>query len=258
MKFGARLRDARERSGLTLREISARTRISLAYLEALERGEISRLPGGIFARAFVRAYAEQVGLDPERAVEDFLETFSEDGLAAGRAHVAIEDNQAIESDRRAAETVVKLLLVSVPLAIAVVYFSAGAERQSSSPAPAVSETHQVASVAPISLPVEPAVDSVAQPDAVDVHLQPLVVALRCTRDCWVSASSDGEPVLTRVVSSGEAPVLRAQEELLLTVGDAGAATLVINGELSGPLGRDAQVVTMRVTPDNYRAFLNDR
>jgi transcriptional regulator with XRE-family HTH domain len=257
MKFGARLRDAREQSGVTLREISARTRISVAHLEALERGEISRLPGGIFARAFVRAYAEQVGLDPERSVEEFLETFSEDGLAAGRAHVAIEDNQAIESDRRAAETVVKLLVVSVPLAIAVIYFSIGREPRPDAPARVVSEPREAGSVGEIS-PVKPAVTDIVQPDAVDVHLQPLVVVLRCTRDCWVTASADSEPILTRVVSSGEAPVLRAHDELVLTIGDAGAASLLINGELSGPLGRDSQVITTRLTPDNYRAFLNGR
>jgi hypothetical protein len=42
------------------------------------------------------------------------------------------------------------------------------------------------------------------------------------------------------------------------VGDAGAASLFINGEFSGPLGRDGQVVTARMTPDNYRTLLNDR
>jgi cytoskeletal protein RodZ len=256
MKFGSRLREARERSGLTLREISARTRISRAHLEALERNEISRLPGGIFARAFVRGYAEQVGLDPEKAVEEFLEAFSEDGLAAGRAHVAIEDNQAIESQRRAAETVVKLLLVSVPLAFAVVYFSIGREPRPAPPA-ASSETRELSVLEPIPS-VERAVGTTALPDAVGVHLQPLTVLLRCTRDCWVSASSDGETVLSRTVSAGESPVMRAQDELVLTVGDAGAASLFINGEFSGPLGRDGQVVTARMTPDNYRTLLNDR
>ena len=119
MKFGARLRAARESSGVTLRDIATRTRISLAYLEALERDDISKLPGGIFSRAFVRAYATEVGLDPESAVQEFLEAFSEDRLTAGRAHIEIEDNQAIESQRHAAETVVKLLMVSIPIVIAL-------------------------------------------------------------------------------------------------------------------------------------------
>jgi cytoskeletal protein RodZ len=256
MKFGARLRDARERSGLSLRDIAARTRISLTHLEALERNEVSKLPGGIFARAFVRGYAEQVGLDPERAVEEFLAAFSENSLTAGRAHVAIEDNQAIESQRRAAETVVKLVLVSVPLAIAVVYFSIGRESRTEAPFPA-GEVRQIGSLEPVAL-VEPAVNALDAVGASDVALRPLSVRVRCTRDCWVSASSDGEPVLERIVSAGEAPVVRAEDEMLLTIGDAGAASLLINGEPSGPLGRDGQVVTTRLTPENYRALLADR
>ena len=53
-----------------------RTRSSLiASLEALERNDPSRLPGGIFARAFVRSYAAEVGLDPEATVREFVERF---------------------------------------------------------------------------------------------------------------------------------------------------------------------------------------
>jgi cytoskeletal protein RodZ len=55
--FGSRLRDAREGKGITLRQIANATKISMRALEALERNDISRLPGGIFTRAFVRSYA---------------------------------------------------------------------------------------------------------------------------------------------------------------------------------------------------------
>ena len=66
--FGARLRDARERRGVSLRQIANATKISVAVLEALERNDISKLPGGIFGRAFVRSYAIEVGLDPEATI----------------------------------------------------------------------------------------------------------------------------------------------------------------------------------------------
>src|SRR5436190_14727922 len=78
---GSKLRAARERRGLSLRQIAAQTKISVGVLEALERNDISRLPGGIFSRAFVRAYAVEVGLDPEKTVRDFLGEFP-DGVGA--------------------------------------------------------------------------------------------------------------------------------------------------------------------------------
>jgi cytoskeletal protein RodZ len=51
----------RERRGVSLRQIANATKIGMSALEALERNDISRLPGGIFSRAFVRSYAVEVG-----------------------------------------------------------------------------------------------------------------------------------------------------------------------------------------------------
>ncbi len=73
--FGGALRREREDRGISLREIATTTKISVRSLEALERNQIARLPGGVFTRAFVRSYAVQVGLDPERTVRDFLSAF---------------------------------------------------------------------------------------------------------------------------------------------------------------------------------------
>jgi len=69
---GARLRDAREKRGVSLRQIANSTRISVMSLEALERSDLSRLPGGIFTRSFIRAYAQEVGLDPDRTIISLL------------------------------------------------------------------------------------------------------------------------------------------------------------------------------------------
>src|ERR671933_831322 len=75
---GRKLREARERRGISLRQISNATKISVAVLEALERNDISKLPGGIFSRAFVRSYAIEVGLDPETTIQQFIEQFPND------------------------------------------------------------------------------------------------------------------------------------------------------------------------------------
>lgn len=69
--LGAYLRRERERRGLALRTISESTKVSVALLEGLEADDISRWPGGIFRRAFVRSYAECVGLDPDDVFRRF-------------------------------------------------------------------------------------------------------------------------------------------------------------------------------------------
>src|SRR5512134_4052123 len=92
-------------------------------LEALERDDIKRLPGGIFTRAFLRSYASEVGLDPGTTVDEFLAQFPPESVTAGTVGDPVEDHQAIESDRRAAQTFVRLMAVSLPIAAVVIYFS---------------------------------------------------------------------------------------------------------------------------------------
>ena len=77
--FGATLRQERERRGLALAAVSERTKISPHLLRSLERGDVSRWPGGIYRRAFVRAYAAAVGLPPEPTLCEFVRLFPEPG-----------------------------------------------------------------------------------------------------------------------------------------------------------------------------------
>jgi len=71
--FGARLRQQRERQQIALASIAEQTKISLSLLEGLERDDLLRWPTGIFRRAFIRAYAHAIGLDPDSVVREFLE-----------------------------------------------------------------------------------------------------------------------------------------------------------------------------------------
>jgi transcriptional regulator with XRE-family HTH domain len=73
--FGRRLRRERERRQIALSSISANTKISVTFLAALERDDVSRWPSGIFRRAFIRSYADAIGLDPDDIMREFLERF---------------------------------------------------------------------------------------------------------------------------------------------------------------------------------------
>ena len=67
--LGEQLRRAREARGVSLREISEHTRITMRHLEAIEADDYKHLPGGIFNKSFIKAYARQVGFDEARALE---------------------------------------------------------------------------------------------------------------------------------------------------------------------------------------------
>lgn len=110
--FGVKMRHLREERGVSLRQIADVTRISVSVLEALERNDISRLPGGIFSRAFVRSYAIEVGLDPEQTVRDFLSQFPHETLIAGSPHAA-ELRRAPGTSRRERPVWIIVVLLTI-------------------------------------------------------------------------------------------------------------------------------------------------
>jgi transcriptional regulator with XRE-family HTH domain len=77
VSFGARLRAERERRQISIASIADNTKILGALLEGLENNDVSRWPSGFYRRAFIRAYAAAIGLDPARVVREFVERFPE-------------------------------------------------------------------------------------------------------------------------------------------------------------------------------------
>src|SRR5262245_29165193 len=146
-EFGVRLKSARETQSVSLRHIATVTKISLSTLEALERDDFSRLPGGIFGRAFVRAYAAEVRLDPDLTVQEFLveyERFDRERAArVPRPEVTAEDRAFAEKQRRAASVLRAILIGLVVLALAGVLMwqmkvrSKSASAQGAAPSPLV-------------------------------------------------------------------------------------------------------------------------
>jgi cytoskeleton protein RodZ len=285
--FGQMLRDARERRGISLRQIANATKISVGVLEALERNDISKLPGGIFGRAFVRSYAIEVGLDPEATIQAFIAQFPNDSVIAGHpTSDRGEDNVAVESDRQTAGTFLWLIAIAVPLAAALLYFTTLGRRTASenaAPAPAaVARATDAATPAPpaVSDPAPAAVSTAAAADAPPAAsasavpasaLTPaaarpvaaaaadqLTVAMTARRPCWVSATVDGKKTIERLLQTGEQQTVTVTREMVLTAGDASAIAMQLNGADGRPLGKTGEVVTARINLTNYKDFLQAR
>jgi transcriptional regulator with XRE-family HTH domain len=118
--FGLELKRARERKGLTLDQVSERTKVSVAHFAGLERGDISRWPAGIFGRAFVRGYAGAIGLDPEALVAAFAQIYPEspDGhrlapkISRSPAEVEPTEPAEVPADGEPENSVLRLVLDS--------------------------------------------------------------------------------------------------------------------------------------------------
>jgi cytoskeletal protein RodZ len=112
--FGSRMRHVREQRGVSLRQIAQTTKLSVSALEALERNDISRLPGGIFSRAFVRSYAAEIGANPEETVRDFISQFPHESVT-GAGSSAPGDGQS--SGRR---LMARAMMIAATIAVVVV------------------------------------------------------------------------------------------------------------------------------------------
>lgn len=223
--FGAKLREARERRGLSLRVIADATKISVRALEALEKNDISRLPGGIFSRAFVRAYADEVGLDPEQTIAEFITRFPVETVTQGHPRTrAIVDELEADARRTGWSPMTKLALVAFPAVALALYFSL-AGRQA---APVPVQT--VAAAAP----------AVAGTRAAAPTLE---IALQALRATTVTVSLDGGPATTVAIDSGSIHTLASAGAMDLTPADPLALQWFVNGRPARPMSGPVHVTT---------------
>lgn len=89
--LGLALRTQREATGRSLRDVADVTKLGVRTLDALEKNQVDRLPPGIFRRSVVRAYAKEIGLDPEATLLAFLERHPDNLPPPGRSTGPVAD-----------------------------------------------------------------------------------------------------------------------------------------------------------------------
>jgi len=269
--FGGKLRQARERRGISLRQIAASTKISASALDGLERNDISKLPGGIFSRAFVRSYAVEVGLDPDETVNEFLERFNQDPPpSAGPPAAVLPETERFyqEEQRKAARTLAIIGAALIMLAVGGIFlFRARAAR-----AAARSETGASSAKATALLGPAPALRPAAEPSGPRAAVQPqpadpsgvsrapvvseaLQLDVHPSANCWVSMTVDGTKLFARMMKAGEHETHTVQREAVVEIGDAGAFAYSINGRAGKALGDAGQEKTFTLTPATAADYL---
>jgi cytoskeletal protein RodZ len=255
--FGGRLRQARERRGISLRQIATATKISVGALDALERNDVSKLPGGIFSRAFVRSYAVEVGLDPEQTVREFVERFHPEAAAQPEQDGETgAEERSFESRRRMTVVLVGLLVVSLPIVLFILWVgmrgrndgasAEGPSGRQAAPPPVASEPEAAATAGPPAPPPASTTPPAASP--VTLELQP-------SGPCWVSLTVDGQRVMSRLMQAGEREVRQVHQVAQLEVGDAGVFAFSINGRTGRSLGAAGERGQASITPQNYTSFV---
>ena len=122
--FGERLRREREMRGVSLDDIAEGTKIGTRLLRAMEEEHFELLPGGIFNKGFVRAYAKYLGLNEEEAVADYLEAAGE--TAPDPRVIAEQNSSRIDRSSSDASTSRQAGFPVIPVLILLLVIAAGA------------------------------------------------------------------------------------------------------------------------------------
>jgi cytoskeletal protein RodZ len=115
--IGEQLRLAREELGIPLREICNQTRISVRYLEAIEANDYKRLPGGVFNRSFIKAYAKCIGYDEREAVEGYTRYLREHGESSDEVNTTPMHSKVYTDTPATRSPVLTVVLAVLILAI---------------------------------------------------------------------------------------------------------------------------------------------
>jgi len=276
--FGANFRKAREAAGHSLEKISSETRISTRFLTAIENEAFQLLPGGIFNRGFIKAYAEYLGLDAEQALADY------DRMASTAQESLEEVRETEQPSSRSSDwklyPIAAAILVVLMGAYYLVTRKPSAEldpppqspvaAQSSpeapppadppSPAPPTTEIAPAGTAAVSPLPAAqpapgatrattPTSPSVPPPPPIAVA-SALAVNVNVTDSTWIKVTTDGTIALSEVLEAGTARRFSADRSIDVVIGNAAGATMQINGRDLGQLGRSGRVREFRITPEN--------
>ncbi len=282
--FGERLRKEREQRNLSLEDISQATKISARSLRALEAEDFAKLPGGVFNRGFVRAYARQLGVDEESLITLYLDATGE-VLPSQVQEVAPEASAGEPSPSPGQELGSGLSLIRLAIGgaiIAVILLAAfwflrhrtpaessatpggtyaqpapsprssASSPESKNPAPVVRPSGTPSQAAPQT--VQPTTanaiipQSAAQTQTISAAKGGIELSLHALDEVWLSAAIDGQPAQEDTLFVNNRRTLRARERIVLKVGSAGALEVSFNGKKMSSLGEYGQVKTLTFLP----------
>jgi cytoskeleton protein RodZ len=243
--LGQDLKKERELRGISLKEISDSTKISLRFLRALEEDQLDLLPGRFFIKGILRSYADYLGLDESSVLNKFYEEEQyrqqqESGDKQDYTDSAPEIPKSFKN--KVFFGITFLVIVAV---LSSLYFIFQKDKKDlpsiqTDPAPARKEV-----IIPPP-PVEKAPVAAAEE---------MKLAITFQQDTWIQLYIDGELLLDGIKYPGEEFSTTATKEIIINVGNAGGLTYSINQRAGKSLGRSGQVVrNIRITPDNLKDF----
>lgn len=237
------LKAAREKLNLSLEDISIATKINVKFLQAIEEGNLHFL-NEVYVRAFVRAYAKEVGLDPEVCIDKLFPKVAKlEDKASEKKFSSIPERQQeiitkarIPKQKGASQTtvliVISILIITGFMIIINLFKEKGMikdEEITFKEAVSEFESNELFK------------------DSVEANLKltttdSLVLFISSNESCWIRVLIDDSKVRERLLLANESIVLKASDNFKITSGNAGALSLKLNNKNLDSIGKRGMVV----------------
>jgi cytoskeletal protein RodZ len=282
--IGDYLHRERQEQAISLDEIAVKTYIPLRLLQALELGNVERLPEPVFVQGFIRRYADAIGLDGMALAKNFTpqpsfiverkapEPDRLDSIEKPRVEPLPEPYEVRDRAERSKLPFVLLGIGAVLLlgvGLAAVFGRPQAETESQNSQPAAAEPKSASSipqpgraVAPVPSPssqgaarplptaAKPASEPLALPNTTtDGTTRPIQVAVKLIgEESWLQVIADGKVEYEGILKKGDQKTWQAQKTLVLQSGNAGAVSVSYNQSEPKVMGALGDVKDMEFPP----------
>lgn len=278
--FGDKLKREREMRGVTLDEISESTKIARRHLEALESEDFASLPGGVFNKGFVRAYARFIGIDEEEAVADYSTVNSEAPAPEDQFPLEVHEKPNRELNPRKSQLPMIAAAIALVLVVAGSFMWRSRHHSPGSVLPAVAaasnDTIEQAQASPDSVQASPearheksrlvhvrekiptrepqkeiAPAASARRSSAQAPLTPensFFVIIKAKEDAWISVMADGRRVSHGILKADKERFIRAARQIVVKTGNAGGIDVYFNGKPMGAIGNESEARTLMFTP----------
>lgn len=271
--FGARLKREREQRKITLDDIAVSTKIGTRFLLAIEEEHFDQLPGGIFNKGFVRAYARHLGIDEEQAIADYVaasgvslpevqpEAAPELAVLAGR----VQETGSRSDDIPWGVFAIVLLVVAFGFAI----WGFETREKASTSGSIVKVKGSAAATQNVAPDNGPALGTAGQPsqpspsqaagsegNAAPPDAAPspgtFLVSIKAREDSWLAITADGQQIMEDTLSATAEKSIAARKEIVIKTGNVGGLDISFNGKAVASQGGFNEVKTLTFDPDGLR------
>ena len=261
--IGDILRKEREKQRMTVEDIENGTSIRASYIEAIESGEYDKMPGRVYAKGFIKNYANFLKLNGDEIVKQFvaevspavepvnIEVEKDDGkkqsFSVSGKRIITDDGGFSIGNYLSANGILAAIIAVVVLVGGIFYYT---KDSSTDIATADVKTTQETKPAPQQTPA-PQTPAPAATNQVSAAPAPQVdgvnVKATFSDDCWMLVTVDGAVVYEGVINAGQVMDWKGNDNVNFRIGNAGAVDFVMNGQNFGKLGEDGDVLDKTFT-----------